>query len=217
VAVKLEHQPTFHTYGKTLPADVTGLPTEIVWTLPDGWKADDLPWPPTHETESTGGTKTQGYDGTVHLPAKLTPPANLTPGSTAKIEGTVKALVCDPQSCMPFTAEVSLELKVGDAPVVDEANAAVFQKIESDAADAKEEGGAGGSTLPKEGLLTLLLFALLGGLILNIMPCVFPVLGIKILSVVNQSGEDKRQIVCGVEQRAAPEILKQQYAALLRQ
>ncbi len=35
-----------------------------------------------------------------------------------------------------------------------------------------------------------LLFAFLGGIILNLMPCVFPVLGIKILGFVRQSGED---------------------------
>ncbi|MEZ5413032.1 MAG: protein-disulfide reductase DsbD family protein [Opitutaceae bacterium] len=46
----------------------------------------------------------------------------------------------------------------------------------------------------KLGMGTLAL-ALLGGLILNLMPCVFPVLGIKILGFVNQSGSDKRKIV----------------------
>src|SRR5688572_30092520 len=54
VAVKLEHQPTFHTYGKKLAADGTGRITVINWTLPQGWKAEELPWPATHETASTG-------------------------------------------------------------------------------------------------------------------------------------------------------------------
>jgi thiol:disulfide interchange protein DsbD len=40
-----------------------------------------------------------------------------------------------------------------------------------------------------------LLLAFVGGLILNLMPCVFPVLGIKILGFVNQSGNDKKKIV----------------------
>lgn len=35
-----------------------------------------------------------------------------------------------------------------------------------------------------------ILFAFLGGMILNLMPCVFPVLGIKVLGFVKQSGED---------------------------
>ncbi|RAP30233.1 hypothetical protein DID76_03555 [Candidatus Marinamargulisbacteria bacterium SCGC AG-414-C22] len=39
----------------------------------------------------------------------------------------------------------------------------------------------------KTPLITALLFALLGGLILNIMPCVFPVLSLKVLTIVEQS------------------------------
>lgn len=37
--------------------------------------------------------------------------------------------------------------------------------------------------------------AFLGGLILNIMPCVFPVLGIKVVGVVQQAGGDRKQVV----------------------
>ena len=44
-------------------------------------------------------------------------------------------------------------------------------------------------------LLGTLLLALVGGLILNLMPCVFPVLGIKILGFVNQAGHDKKKVV----------------------
>jgi len=44
-------------------------------------------------------------------------------------------------------------------------------------------------------LLGTLLLAFVGGMILNLMPCVFPVLGIKILGFVNQSGNDKARIV----------------------
>ena len=38
------------------------------------------------------------------------------------------------------------------------------------------------------------IFAFLGGLILNLMPCVFPVLGIKVLGFVNQAGADRRKV-----------------------
>lgn len=44
-------------------------------------------------------------------------------------------------------------------------------------------------------LLGTLALAFLGGLVLNLMPCVFPVLGLKILGFVNQSGQDKKKIV----------------------
>ncbi|HEY1792707.1 MAG TPA: thioredoxin family protein [Opitutaceae bacterium] len=44
------------------------------------------------------------------------------------------------------------------------------------------------------GFLGTLAFAFIGGLILNLMPCVFPVLGIKILGFVNQAGSDRRKV-----------------------
>lgn len=37
--------------------------------------------------------------------------------------------------------------------------------------------------------------AFLGGLVLNLMPCVFPVLGLKILSVVKRTGEDRGTVI----------------------
>lgn len=40
-----------------------------------------------------------------------------------------------------------------------------------------------------------LVLAFIGGLILNLMPCVFPVLGIKILGFVNQAGAARRKII----------------------
>jgi thiol:disulfide interchange protein DsbD len=40
-----------------------------------------------------------------------------------------------------------------------------------------------------------LLFAFIGGMILNLMPCVLPVLSIKIMGFVQQAGEDKKNIL----------------------
>ncbi|HVU31791.1 MAG TPA: protein-disulfide reductase DsbD domain-containing protein [Opitutaceae bacterium] len=52
------------------------------------------------------------------------------------------------------------------------------------------------STPPPAGsLAATLLLAFIGGLILNLMPCVFPVLGIKILGFVNQAGHDRRRVI----------------------
>jgi thiol:disulfide interchange protein/DsbC/DsbD-like thiol-disulfide interchange protein len=48
-------------------------------------------------------------------------------------------------------------------------------------------------TSTKLPLAKLLLFAALGGLLLNIMPCVLPVISLKILSFVHQAGHDPRR------------------------
>jgi thiol:disulfide interchange protein len=51
------------------------------------------------------------------------------------------------------------------------------------------------ANVPTQSLGALLALALLGGLILNLMPCVFPVLGIKILGFVNQAGAERSKVV----------------------
>lgn len=43
--------------------------------------------------------------------------------------------------------------------------------------------------------LKTILFAFVGGLLLNIMPCVLPVIGLKLLSFVEQSGQDRRRVI----------------------
>jgi thiol:disulfide interchange protein DsbD len=58
--------------------------------------------------------------------------------------------------------------------------------------DSMTPAGAGA---PVGSLGGTLLLALAGGLILNLMPCVFPVIGIKILGFVNQAGNDRRKVV----------------------
>jgi thiol:disulfide interchange protein len=67
---------------------------------------------------------------------------------------------------------------------------------------APQSGGDGappssGNAAPAAGgsLIGTLFLAFAGGLILNLMPCVFPVLGIKIMGFVNQSGSDKSKVV----------------------
>ena len=52
-------------------------------------------------------------------------------------------------------------------------------------------------------LLVILVLAVLGGLILNVMPCVLPVLSIKLLGVIGESGKDRATIRAGFLASAA--------------
>ncbi|QDT04028.1 Thiol:disulfide interchange protein DsbD precursor [Rubripirellula lacrimiformis] len=60
-------------------------------------------------------------------------------------------------------------------------------------------GGNGGSTVASPQAATafpiILGFAFLGGVILNVMPCVLPVVGLKIMGFVSQAGEDRRRVL----------------------
>jgi len=61
------------------------------------------------------------------------------------------------------------------------------------------DSGAGATSVGRPegtpyGIAGLLALAFLGGLILNLMPCVFPVLGIKILGFVQQAGAERAKV-----------------------
>lgn len=71
----------------------------------------------------------------------------------------------------------------------DEAESASSQRASTNAPSQTNYAGA-----ENIGLLTALIFAILGGLILNVMPCVFPVLSIKILGFIEQSGHEPKKI-----------------------
>jgi thiol:disulfide interchange protein len=190
IAVKLVHAKEWHTYGKVLPAEVIGKPTSLNWTLPEGWTIEELPWPATHEVPSTDGKSTQGYDGTVYLPARVTPQGKV--GDSVQISVKVDALACDPKNCMPVKPEASLTFNLTEKTVPDAAMLVIFGAPESQASTS--ETAASVANPEGNSFGRYLLFAFIGGLILNIMPCVFPVLGIKIMSVVQQAGKDKRLV-----------------------
>lgn len=82
-----------------------------------------------------------------------------------------------------------------DEPFV--AKEPIIAAAKTDATPGPGASGSQSSTLNSQpaSLLGTLFLAFVGGLILNLMPCVFPVLGIKIMGFVNQSGSDKRKVV----------------------
>jgi thiol:disulfide interchange protein len=59
------------------------------------------------------------------------------------------------------------------------------------------ESGAGSpsNSVPARGVLTFLFFGFLGGLILNLMPCVLPVISLKIFGFIQQAGQSRQKIL----------------------
>src|ERR1051325_4436561 len=51
------------------------------------------------------------------------------------------------------------------------------------------------NSMPARGIFTFLLFGFLGGMILNLMPCVLPVISLKIFGFVQQAGQRERKSV----------------------
>lgn len=104
----LRHAPHWHTYWIN-PGD-SGLPTTLSWTLPPGYKADEITWPTPRRFE-VGGLYNFGYDGEVLLPVAIDVPADATAGSTAHFAVQAKWLVCR-EECVPGKADLTLDLPV---------------------------------------------------------------------------------------------------------
>ncbi|MGE4170032.1 MAG: thioredoxin family protein [Candidatus Margulisiibacteriota bacterium] len=140
------------------------LPTRLTWTLPKGFAIDSGRWP---KPKQVGDEKASvwGYEDRVVVFYTLSAPDTL--GKT-DLNLLGKWGACN-TTCIPEKASLALPIEVGEKGV----NALTPFPQEP-------------STWPGVGiLLQNLVLAFLGGLILNAMPCVFPVISIKVLQLIS--------------------------------
>ncbi|MFL6519043.1 MAG: protein-disulfide reductase DsbD family protein [Chthoniobacterales bacterium] len=281
VGLLLHMVPRWHTYWK-FPGDA-GIPTEIKWNLPDGWKTGEIQWPIPLKLDEPGDIQIYGYHDEVLLLQEITPPASLK-DSRIELAAEANWLVCE-KICIPGGAKLKLDLPVAAQSAA--ANEEIFSRyrrslpqswpdpkvartswqregkelrltVESAAlsnypsADffpvpeatvvvghPKAERSAGKITfrVPIEtanknlsaldGVVVFgemengsdrnawslsatvsaaapsmpaafwkyLLFGFIGGFILNLMPCVLPVISLKIFGFIQHAGQDRRRIL----------------------
>jgi thiol:disulfide interchange protein DsbD len=283
VGLLLRMAPGWHTYWKF--SGDAGLPTEMKWKLPPGWKVGDIQWPIPLKTIDPGDIETYGYENEVLLIQEITPPSKLD-DSSAKLSTEANWLVCE-KICIPGSATLQLDLPVASTsqpantdvfaryrrllpqnlagpdvaradwsrvgsdlrlkiasetlakyPAVDffplpeqetivghpavqsrNNNEIVFRiPLESAPKNLSSLAGlvvfaqqpngddraawqitsappvSGARSTPAHGIFTFLLFGFLGGLILNLMPCVLPVISLKIFGFVQQAGQSRQKI-----------------------
>jgi thiol:disulfide interchange protein/DsbC/DsbD-like thiol-disulfide interchange protein len=283
IGLLLRMAPGWHTYWKF--SGDAGLPTEIKWKLPPGWKIGEIQWPIPLKTTDPGDIQTYGYQDEVLLMQEITPPAAVS-GSTVKLVAEANWLVCE-KICIPGNASLQLELprsttgapanaeifahyrrllprdwpggKVASAnwrragsdlrlnvksatlanyPAVDfyplpqgdtvvghpqvesrNENGIVFRvPIESAGKNLSAIDGlvvlaqhpngddrmawrteaptiASAGPVPTRGIFTFLFFGFLGGIILNLMPCVLPVISLKIFGFIQHAGQSRQKIL----------------------
>lgn len=115
LGIRLKHQAQWHTYWVN-PGD-SGLPTQLRWTLPPGFKAGEIAWPAPHRF-TAANVYNFGYGGDVLLPVPLDVPASAKPGTKAHLVAAAKWLVCREQ-CVPGKATLTLNLPVAAHAVPD--------------------------------------------------------------------------------------------------
>jgi len=291
VGLLLRMAPGWHTYWKF--SGDAGLPTEMKWKLPPGWKIGEIQWPIPLKTIDPGDIETYGYQDEILLMQEITPPLKLDV-SSVQLAAEANWLVCE-KICIPGSATLRLDLPVASSS--EPANADVFAryrrlvpqnwpgpnvataswsrvgselrlKISSEmlaksppldffplpeqdtivghpavqsrnnneivfriplesapknlssiaglVVFAQQPNGehhaawqiarasaavqTGSSALlsarpaAARGIFTFLLFGFLGGMILNLMPCVLPVISLKIFGFIQQAGQSRQKI-----------------------
>lgn len=108
VAVRLRHEPGWHTYWRF--AGDTGYAPEVEWRLPRRWSAEPLGWP-LPQKHKTGTLTNFVYSGEVLLPYKLDIPWGTPYGTSGTIKAKVEWLACK-DVCIPGEAEVSFRVPV---------------------------------------------------------------------------------------------------------
>jgi thiol:disulfide interchange protein DsbD len=208
LGVELSMQPGWHTYYKE-PGDV-GMATKIDWLFPPGFSAKSLKWQkPTRIDEA--GIVSYVYSGRTLITAEIDPPAKLTPDSVVPITAKVRWLSCN-NICLPGGSEVKLEIPVAGGKKggpnkinVEDFRLANFDgpvsEISQGSAPAetktnilKDKLTVAGTTDHSMGLLGYLALAFVGGMILNFMPCVLPVVAIKVIGLLEQAKQDNAKV-----------------------
>ena len=121
LGVRLAIDPGWHVYWKN-PGDA-GLPTRVKLTLPDGFTADPLQFPTPSRFEQPGNIVVFGYENSVMLLTKVTPPPDLPANFQGQFQAAVTWLVCS-DICVPGKA--ALNLTLGTSPQSSPANRELF-------------------------------------------------------------------------------------------
>jgi len=284
VGLLLRMAPGWHTYW-AFSGDA-GLPTELKWKLPSGWKVGEIQWPIPLKTIDPGDIETYGYENEILLMQEITPPQKLD-NSRVTLSAEANWLVCE-KICIPGGATPQLELPVSTTsqpanselfaryrhllpqnwpqsnvasagwspvgrdlrlkitsetlanyPAVDffplpgqdvvvghptiesrNKNEVTF-RVPIESAEKNLSSIAGlivfsqqpngedraawqisaaptvsvANAAPARGIFTFLLFGFLGGIILNLMPCVLPVISLKIFGFIQQAGQSRRKVL----------------------
>jgi thiol:disulfide interchange protein len=180
------------------------IPTVFDLDLPAGWPRETVRYPAAKmKTFSFEPHPLAVYDGDVVVVASFQVPKGVKPGAYP-LQGSLRYQACNDQQCLPpVTAQARLELKIGPGGQPQHGNL-FAQGAAGGGGGAEEAVPKPSSAKPPAGSLAVtLLLAVLGGLILNAMPCVLPVLSLKIFGLVRSAGHGRAEVVRGTLATAA--------------
>ncbi len=203
LSITMELDPEWHTFALDQNENNSGLPTKIEITTPYGLKPAETTFSPSlaPELARTSDGKEQRVH---HKQITWTMPLTVEQADYG-LSGTLRYQICREGTCrIPKTVAFDLghiAKAAATATPPDKPSKTETTSGGSQGATEEEDNSPtffGQEFMPRKqtGSLGLyLVYAFLGGLILNVMPCVLPVIAIKVLSFVQQAGQSRRRIL----------------------
>ncbi len=215
IAVILDHAPHWHSHTNDpqVPPtwDFVPIPTVVKVPPVDGLALARIQWPKPDfviaDLAATGKPEPYGVfsnRAVIYVPFNVEP--NATPGPRT-IELTVSYQACDDKVCQnPVDDKLKFTVNIGAKVVeaVDQSDFIGFDIAGFESANVKNVTFAFfGLELKVDsagtiGLLLLLCAAVLGGFLLNLTPCVLPVIPIKMMGLSHAAGTRSRTLLLGV-------------------
>ncbi|MDZ7260852.1 MAG: protein-disulfide reductase DsbD [candidate division KSB1 bacterium] len=190
LAVIADIAPGWHINSHE-PLEEFLIPTELIFDEKSGLAFDEVIYPQAIKKAFIfSESKLAVYEKEVILGTRLTLAPNFPLGITT-IKGTLKYQACNDQTCLPPT-EVSFEIPIEVVDLKQPANVIyqeIFSRIDFGPSETRvsKEKGEIDQFIREQGWLLAFLVIFLGGLALNLTPCVYPLIPITISYFGGQS------------------------------
>ncbi len=185
IAVEIRMQAPWHVNANKVTEDFL-VPTTVEFELPDGVTLRGVVYPRGVEKKlEFAESPLRLYEGTIHVGAVVDVSPDAAQGDTT-VTARVTYQACDNEKCLlPETIDVAIPFVISSPrEAVDLAHTDIFDTIDfSSIASASEAAGGNdalGNVIAKRGLLFGYILVFLGGLALNLTPCVYPVIPITV-------------------------------------
>ncbi|QDT86703.1 cytochrome c biogenesis protein CcdA [Gimesia chilikensis] len=189
ITMKLE-DPEFHTFALDHDKTQAGLPTHIEIFKLEGLKpvSGQFTVNPEPEEETHGDIHQRTHYNEVTWTRQF---ERLPGAKEIGLEGELTYQICNKGSCR---RPMPVKFQLGDVANAQSVAMSSLEELKADSAAAADDEIFVTSEESNQTLASVLFFAFLGGLILNVMPCVLPVVAIKVMSFVQQAGESRLRI-----------------------
>ncbi|MDQ1347644.1 MAG: DsbC protein, partial [Acidobacteriota bacterium] len=210
LAARLEIEPGWHLQAHVPTYDYL-IPTTLSVEAPPGWPVAEVDYPaPVKYKFAFADDELDVLEGRTRIVARFGVPATTAFGPV-RLVLHLRYQACDDRQCLPpVETSAAVDLTIGPGGVAAAADyfadpgpttvPAAHASSPEPAAAAPLAIAAAATTatpVPARSLTAILFLALLGGFILNGMPCVLPILSLKLFGLVQASGKSTRTIRIG--------------------